>query len=415
MLRRTATVLLALPALLVPMAAPGSAAATYHKAFVTKVVDGDTVRVDVNGDRRTDATVRFLGIDTPERGRCGYTRARAAVRSLIGRRWVILRSQTGAVGLRGRLERRVVVARTGLDVATWELGRGLGVWMPREGENQATRQQHAAADAAARAGLGWFDEDRCGVGPGPAGALSMYAQYKADAAAKLGPEARRNQEFIRIRNNWTQPISIDGWNLRVGNDRSLRVPAGGPIPAGGTVTIHTGSGSNTLEHRYLDHRGWLLRDAALEGRKHLGSGSYLVDPQGDIRAWATWPCPGTCSDPTGGALRLSEVRVDPPGPDSANLNAEYIAITNGGSAPLRTGDYVVEVGPWVYEFPPDHWLQPGQTVRLHGGDGRDQAFSRHLDARVPVLPNDKGRVLLRSYSAVTVDCVAWGGVGCPVR
>jgi len=53
------------------------AVASCRAGPVTKVVDGDTL--DVNGQR-----VRILGIDTPERGRCGYREASTRLAELVG-------------------------------------------------------------------------------------------------------------------------------------------------------------------------------------------------------------------------------------------------------------------------------------------------------------------------------------------
>ena len=55
---------------------------------VTLVVDGDTLHVQLPNDR--EERVRVLGIDTPERGECGYTRARAFARRLADGRGVEL-------------------------------------------------------------------------------------------------------------------------------------------------------------------------------------------------------------------------------------------------------------------------------------------------------------------------------------
>ncbi len=33
------------------------------------------------------------------------------------------------------------------------------------------------------------------------------------------------------------------------------------------------------------------------GRRGIGDGAYLFDPQGDLRAWRMYPCHGTCSGP----------------------------------------------------------------------------------------------------------------------
>ncbi len=61
---------------------------------VTRVVDGDTIHVDLEG---TDETVRYIGVDTPESVKadtpvqCYAKQASAANRALVGRRDVRLR------------------------------------------------------------------------------------------------------------------------------------------------------------------------------------------------------------------------------------------------------------------------------------------------------------------------------------
>lgn len=54
---------------------------------VTKVVDGDTIWVSRDG---VTQKVRFIGIDTPETGQCGFTEARNALRNIIGGQRVTL-------------------------------------------------------------------------------------------------------------------------------------------------------------------------------------------------------------------------------------------------------------------------------------------------------------------------------------
>lgn len=52
-------------------------------ATVTYIVDGDTFDVDFEGDGLTDDRVRPIGIDTPERGECYYSQAKARAQELL--------------------------------------------------------------------------------------------------------------------------------------------------------------------------------------------------------------------------------------------------------------------------------------------------------------------------------------------
>jgi len=63
-------------------------------ATVTKVIDGDTVWVDLDGDGAGDAKVRYIGIDTPEttfgKHDCYGAEATERNRTLVGGRRVAL-------------------------------------------------------------------------------------------------------------------------------------------------------------------------------------------------------------------------------------------------------------------------------------------------------------------------------------
>ena len=397
---------------------PTADAGTYQEAKVVRVMDGDTIDVDRNHDGHIDARVRLLGIDAPEHGLCNFQASKAALQSLVRHKVVELRSDRGITGKFGRLERRVIVPVAGgqkVDASAWMLERGWGVWMPRAGEITESLQQHQAADRAAAGGLGWFNSTRCGTQFAGGAALTMQTQYLADGGGGLTTMQKRNQEFIRVRNDGSAPVTIDGWTLRVGNDRSMRVPGGGPIPPGGAVDIHVGSGTNTPSDRYLGSPVPMLVNASIDGGPHLGSGSYLIDKQNNIRAHQTWPCTLNCADPTGGALRISDMVIDPPGIDEKHLNTEHLTLTNTGSAPVRLGDYVLEVAWYVHEFGPDRWLDPGQSVTVYSGDGHSGGSREYLHARgAAPLVNTGTRVLLRTYDAIVLDCRSWGaGKRCP--
>lgn len=76
-----------LPALLLAvilLTGCGAEATTTPAITVTKFVDGDTITLS------TGETVRFIGIDTPERGVCGYKEATAALKKIVGGKPVVL-------------------------------------------------------------------------------------------------------------------------------------------------------------------------------------------------------------------------------------------------------------------------------------------------------------------------------------
>ena len=128
-------------------AAAAKAAAAAAPWTVTKVVDGDTIWVSRSGVSRK---IRFIGIDTPETGQCGFTEARNALRGIIGGQDVTLTA--GArddVDRYGRLLRYVDV--NGVDAGLRLVKRGYAVarYDSRDGYGSHTREAaYVRADAA---------------------------------------------------------------------------------------------------------------------------------------------------------------------------------------------------------------------------------------------------------------------------
>ena len=122
-------------------------AGTTRRTTVTRVVDGDTVEI-ASGQH-----VRLIGVDTPERGTCGYDAATKAMRRMVqGRRVVLV--DPGSVQDRdtyGRLLRFVDVAgrdagfaqiRSGLATARYDSRDGYDPH-PREDLYHKADRQHA--------------------------------------------------------------------------------------------------------------------------------------------------------------------------------------------------------------------------------------------------------------------------------
>jgi endonuclease YncB( thermonuclease family) len=128
---------------------------------VVHVVDGDTVDVRA-GDGRQER-VRVIGIDTPERGECGFAEASAAMASLVQGQPVDL--VAGARDDRdryGRILRYLDVGGVDAGLALIEQGYAIARYDSRDGYGRHPREDaYVAADRAT--------EHRCAVAtPAPA-------------------------------------------------------------------------------------------------------------------------------------------------------------------------------------------------------------------------------------------------------
>jgi endonuclease YncB( thermonuclease family) len=128
-------------------AAAAKASASAATWAVTKVVDGDTIWVSRSGISRK---IRFIGIDTPETGECGFTEARNALRGIIGGQRVTLTA--GArddVDRYGRLLRYVDVNGVDAGLRLVKQGYAVARYDSRDGYGSHTREAaYVRADAA---------------------------------------------------------------------------------------------------------------------------------------------------------------------------------------------------------------------------------------------------------------------------
>jgi endonuclease YncB( thermonuclease family) len=111
-------------------------AASGSREFVREVVDGDTVVID------SGQHVRLIGVDTPERGTCGYEAATDAMRRLVEGRTVHL-VNPGSVQDRdtyGRLLRFVDVGGRDAGLAQIRAGRAVARYDSRDGYDAHPRE-----------------------------------------------------------------------------------------------------------------------------------------------------------------------------------------------------------------------------------------------------------------------------------
>jgi endonuclease YncB( thermonuclease family) len=121
---------------------------------VTHVVDGDTV--DVEGVGR----IRVIGIDTPERGACGYDSATLAMAALVlGESVTLVPGAAEDVDRYGRLLRYVDVAGTDAGLSLIEDGWAIARYDSRDGYGAHPREaSYVAADQSAE-DLGCYPDD----------------------------------------------------------------------------------------------------------------------------------------------------------------------------------------------------------------------------------------------------------------
>lgn len=115
-----------------PALVPSTAAPVLMTA---EIVDGDTITMS------DGSTVRLIGIDTPERGKCGYEESSALLAQLInGQNITLVTGARDDIDKYGRLLRYVEANGVDLDLKMIESGRAIARYDGRDGYGVHTRQ-----------------------------------------------------------------------------------------------------------------------------------------------------------------------------------------------------------------------------------------------------------------------------------
>lgn len=114
-------------------------------ATVTRVIDGDTIEVNISGQR---FTVRYVGVNTPERDEACYAEATNANRALVENQTVTLVRDVSNTDRFDRLLRYIYVGDTLVNAALVQQGWAEKVEYPPDTSLAA---QFGALEAAARA------------------------------------------------------------------------------------------------------------------------------------------------------------------------------------------------------------------------------------------------------------------------
>lgn len=373
---------------------------------VRLVADGDTIDVDVAGDRtRAARRVRLTGINAFElsrysrrpkgrQGECHAVEAANRLHRLIRRaRWrVRLTAQRPSSRSGTRLRRSVAVRDGGRwrDLGTRMIEEGHAWWLPGHPESHFNRRYAKLSQAAAYARRNIWDPAACGSGPAHDVPLRLWVNWDADSA----DGKNLADEWVRIKNqDPAQAITLGGWWVNDSDASRFRLPRGTSIPPGSALTVHVGAGRDRPGHVFAHRRSPVFENAGKRGG--VGDGAYLVDPRGNIRAWMIYPCMVACADPLRGRVRLA---VDFDG------RPESLTVRNVSGDVVDLFGYVVRSYPRSYHFPAGSLLGPGQQLRVVVG--------REWAVRGPIFKNKGGSARLESYDLRVIDCVAWRAGRC---
>ena len=133
---------------------PGGTGSVSQAGIVTHVVDGDTV--DVEGVGR----IRVIGIDTPERGACGFESATQAMTVLVlGRHVSLVPGATEDADRYGRLLRYVDVGSEDAGLSLIEDGWAIARYDSRDGYGRHPREDAYVSADLSTEDLGCYPDD----------------------------------------------------------------------------------------------------------------------------------------------------------------------------------------------------------------------------------------------------------------
>jgi endonuclease YncB( thermonuclease family) len=236
-------------------------------AVVVEVVDGDTLVVEVGGERER---LRLVGINAPERDECLADEATRWLRERVDGRQVELVVDRSDRDRYGRLLRYVEV--DGADVGAGLVRAGLALARRYPPDTGRADEYERLQREAEQAGIGLWAPEVCG--PALAGADVAITEVRFDAD---GDDNRNlDDEWVRITNRGEVAVDLGGWVLKdTSATHRYTFPDGFVLEAGAGVTVRTGCGVDTLTDLH-----WCNEGSAVWNNS--GDTAVLLDPSGNV-------------------------------------------------------------------------------------------------------------------------------------
>lgn len=397
----------------------GSAVATCHiwNGKVTFIGDGDTVSVKLDEQKPKDAPirVRITGIQAMEEhvyttsaaqrtGECHANEATARLEYLVGlskgRVQLAALDPASHSGSRARRQVRVRINGTWRDVGRIMMGEGLVLPLANASEWLFNTSYRTIAQRAAQQQIGMFNSYWCGPGPEDLASLRVWVRANPPGNDHRDP----NGEWLKVKNlDPLKPVALGNWWVRDSDLRRYTLPASTVVPAGGSITVFVGPGTNTDTELFWGLRGGIFDNVTHDGHGG-GDGGYLFDPEGDLRGWMMYPCQTHCVDPLQHAIQLS---VHPSG-------TEYVTVKNVTTGPIDLEGYRIASLTFSYPFPSGTILQAGDVLRVNvkGDPAEDTTLVKNWGLDSLIFPNDGGAAQVETFDNIRLDCDAWGTGSC---
>ncbi|GAA0196691.1 lamin tail domain-containing protein [Haladaptatus pallidirubidus] len=178
------------------------------------------------------------------------------------------------------------------------------------------------------------------------------------------PHSTLNDEYVDVTNTGSADQDMTGWTLGNADGDTYSLPDNFTLTAGGTVRVHTGSGTDTTT----------------DGDLYWGASMFQWDNDSDT---------ASLYDDTGTLVRdvswsLEDVII--PAIDAAN---EWVDFKNVSADSVdMTGWIVEDEAGNTYTFPSGFNLASDNTVRLHSGSGSDTTTDLYWGRSSSVWNND---------------------------
>jgi len=239
-------------------------------AKVVEVIDGDTIKVEIDG---RIYTVRYIGIDTPElhhpQKPVEYFAREAYEKNkeLVEGKTVILEKDVSETDRYGRLLRYVYVDGLFVNAYLVEQGYARAVTFPPDVKYaDLFRRLEKEAREAGR-GL-WA------LSPAPGQLLQIVVNPACSQFDAPGNDNHNKvEEYVCFTNEGESPVDMSRWILRNKKGHTFTFP-NFVLSPGASVRVHTGCGTNTRTDLY-----WCKRGGAVWNNK--GDTVSLLDSQGN--------------------------------------------------------------------------------------------------------------------------------------